>query len=117
MATASEKYRELIDRLSNKTEADELKWRETANPNMFQVSFPNYSITISKEKDPLEIFEYIIIVGIVNSEGKGVDLFTQHDIGSNYAGQLSNLYQKARRQALGAEKALDEILNALKDAR
>jgi hypothetical protein len=39
------------------------------------------------------------------------------NLGGGYQQRIAELFQKVRRQALGAEKAIDEILNALKDAR
>ncbi len=107
------KYEQLVDRLLTKTEAGEILWKETAEPATFQVPFPNYSITISYRKELLPA----VIVTILNSEGKSVDSFTQFDLRDEHAGKLSKLYENARRKALGAEKALDEILSELGGAR
>jgi hypothetical protein len=47
----SEKYQQIVDRLSEKTDNGELNWQETADANAFTVSFPNYSITLSCGED------------------------------------------------------------------
>lgn len=109
------KYREIVDLLLDKTENGELIWRETAESETIQVSFSMYSITINQTSTIWSQLNYEI--SIYNSEGKKIDSFYALTLGSDYLGRVSLLYQKARRQALGADKALDEILNALKDVR
>jgi len=52
----------------------------------------------------------------LNAEGKVVDAFSHYDLGGDYEERMDNLYQNARRQALAADKALDEILTVLKGA-
>lgn len=120
----SGKYLELIDSLLAKTEAGKIEWKKTAKPNAFQISFPHYSIMLEHkerfQQQEIPIIktnssEYIIV--ILDSEGRGVDFFTDRDLNNEYQERLAEIHQQARRQALGADKALDEILNALKDVR
>jgi hypothetical protein len=103
-----------------KTESGKIKWQDTVEPNTFQVSFPNYSIILGHRilmqhaaRPGIPTYE----VSILNAEEKNVDSFTDQNLGGGYQQRIAELFQKVRRQALGADKALDEILNALKDAR
>jgi hypothetical protein len=97
-----------------KTDEGQLDWRETAWPDTFQVSFNNYSITFSR----LYTDGTLGYVGhILNFEGRTVDSFSDDDLKPEGLDRMAELYQKARRQALSADKALDEILSQLNDAR
>ena len=109
---SSEKYAQLVARLLAKTDEGKLEWRETVWPDTIQVSFPNYSITLA------EVYTYgeLGYVGhILNSEGRTVDSFSDDDIKREGLDRMAALYQKGRRQALSAGKALDEILSQLSD--
>ena len=114
---SSEKHRQLVDQLLVKTKVGQLEWRETAEPDTFQVSFPNYSVMITQQRHNPRF--PIHIVSILNSGGRRVDTFSDESAAweASDKPQLTELYQHARRQALGADKALEDILNALKDPR
>jgi len=109
---ANERYFSILDRLIAKSRNRELDWKEGVFPQSFQVSFPNYSLTLGPQfrgntKD--------YVVTILNSEGTAIDEFSDVDLGDGYFAQMDELYQSARRQALGVDKALDEILQELDD--
>jgi len=117
---AAPKYERVVDRLVEKTENNEINWKESPITDVYQVSFLNYSVTISEVYNASqEVPDYV--VSILNSEGKTVDSFSDVDLdrdrdmgsGGKYLKILRDLYQNARRQALGVDKALDEILNEL----
>lgn len=114
--SSDNKYRQLVDQLFAKTEEGKIEWRETAETDTFQVSFAHYSITLAERRTTPRNLTYV--VSILNSEGRRVDTFSDDfDWDPGYKKQLSELYQKARRQALSADKALDEILSQLSDTR
>jgi hypothetical protein len=111
---AADKYQQLVERLAFKTDQGEVDWREAAGPDTFQVSFANYSITLSLSQNREGATLYVI--SILNSEGRTVDSFSDQDLegrGAEYFRIMGELYHKARRQALGVDKALDEILGQL----
>ncbi len=109
----SEKYRQLIDRLITKTDRRELAWKEGVYPDSFQVAFPNYSLTIIQRQDDRD--EIFLEMSIINSDGYTIDRFSEFDLEQDYHNKLYGLYHEARRQALGVDKALDDILIALED--
>jgi hypothetical protein len=110
--TSSGKYRQLISQLLEKTADGRLEWRETGEPNTFQVSFSNYSVLLSMGQTVPGGPVYRL--QLLNSEGRAVDSFSAVEIGREYQEFAADLYRHARRQALGAEKAVDAILDALK---
>jgi hypothetical protein len=108
-----EKYKMIVAGLAAKTEEKQIRWKETAEENTFQVSFANYSVTLSAQDHFRRGTSYV--VNILNAEGRSVDSFSDNLDGTYEP--MAELYEKARRQALGADKALDEILTELKEAR
>jgi hypothetical protein len=112
----SGKYKQLIERLLAKTDKNELDWKEAALPNTFQVSFADYSVTIRETPNNKGDVDYYI--SILNSEGETVDSVSDvHLDGTQGAGyyfrSMGELFQNARRQALGVDKALNQILDEL----
>jgi hypothetical protein len=114
-----EKYKRLIKGLVDKTDRHELDWKEAAPANAFQVSFANYSIMIMKTENHQGSNLYI--TRILNSDGDVIDDFSDEEltqtIGDYYYNVMDTLYLKIRRQVLGVDKALDEILNELGGVR
>jgi hypothetical protein len=112
---AADKYQQLVERLAVKTDQGEVYWKEAAGPDTFQISFPNYSLTLSSQNRQGSI---LYVISILNSEGRTVDSFSDEDLdgdgrGGRYFTMMGELYHNARRQALGVDKALDEILGQL----
>jgi hypothetical protein len=116
------KYLQLLDRLIKKTEAGELKWEEAAASNAFQVSFPNYAVILSEAEGESDTVDYI--VELVNSDGRVIDRFSDVTLegtdpsarnAPGHFNRMKSLFEVARRQALGVEQALDEILRQLEE--
>jgi hypothetical protein len=118
----NEKYRRLVDGLLTKTDRHELDWKATAEPTAFQVSLRQFSIIFSEETRyrtaqqgfftnsiPYKIKKF----SILNPEGEEVDSFTDRELPDAQREEVSALYVSVRRQALGVDKALDEILEEL----
>ena len=95
----------------SKTASNELEWKEGVYSASFQVSFPNYSLTLSENQRERGGYDYVI--SILDADGSIIDTFSDIDLGEGYYSKMVELYQNARRQALGVDKALDEILNEL----
>jgi hypothetical protein len=110
-----EKYGQIVDRLVARTSRREIEWRETAHPEQFQVSFPNYSLTLQQRTRRDGSVDYII--SIINASGTTVDTFTDEQVdatvGGKYFQAMGELFEQARRQALGADEALDQVLKEL----
>lgn len=120
------KYYRLINSIFKKTRDGSMSWEETDEDDVFQVSFPDYSLRISRvptrSQDP---DGEDIILRIYNNEGKLIDevddaMIYQYDPERRFSGLSSyqamyEIYNIARRQALGVEQALDSLLNLIEE--
>ena len=95
---AEDKIVRLVRLLLEKTKAGEIKWEETSKLNIFQFSVSNYSLLISRQ-----ILTVCTREGDIIEEVNGLE--PPHE-----GVRLSELFELARRDAMGVEKALDEII-------
>lgn len=114
----TESQRRLVDKLIERTQKGGLEWEETANPEVFQLSFPNYAIQVFPKQNRHDPEQTDVIVRIKNEEGTTVDQISDVELEQQYSGgeyfqQLMQLYETARRTALGSEEAVTELLKAL----
>jgi hypothetical protein len=108
-----EKQRRLVETLLDRTINGPIAWKETAEDGTYQVSFASNSLQIKEDgpdgKD--------IVIDLINDEGVAVDSFSDRDIETSEPGKyfrmMQDLYQRARRIALGSEQILDNILGEL----
>ena len=114
---ATSKRVELADRLISKTEKGELEWEETADPDAFQVAFPNYSLWVDLVETPNGSRD--IVITLFNSAGNKIDEFSDVDLSTEtnlqYYTKMNTMYQSARRKAVRADEAYDDILKQLGD--
>ncbi|WP_089729312.1 hypothetical protein [Candidatus Thiosymbion oneisti] len=120
--------------LLTKTRQGRLTWVPTEKLDVFGVDFPDYSIRIA-HRVVREIPDRVVReiptgetvmdnykVEIYNSEGRLVEAATSDEMkdelheGINIAEVLKELYELARRQALGIDNALDDLLSRLSSA-
>jgi hypothetical protein len=113
---AHSKRVELVDRLIYRTERGEVNWQETANPEAFQVAFPNYSVVVSAEQST-QSDEMDIVIILMNSAGNTIEAFSDVDLhqetGDPFYPKMKMMYDSARRKATRADEAIDEILKEL----
>jgi hypothetical protein len=107
------KYAQILQLLIEQTDSGKLDWKETGDESGFLVSFPNYSILVSEEMGSHGTPYYV--VSVVNSEGKIIDRFSEgmadfFDLSENSHNIMKDLFNKARRRALRADDALDNII-------
>ncbi len=115
---ATEKQVQLIRSLMRKTNAGEVRWEATGDEEVYQAAFPSYGIRIERNYDRWnkEVDGYTVYV--LNQEGTAVDEMSDGNfIEANFDRspflELQELFQGAKRTALGAEQALDAILKDL----
>ena len=99
----------LFQKIEKLTLSGNLEWELTEKDNVFQTSFPNFSLRIYRQAD-----DYVI--SIFNSEGVLFESATDPQL-SDFIGDSFNrmraLHEAARGYSLGVEQALDEILTEL----
>jgi hypothetical protein len=113
---------QLIRTLDHKTKQGLLKWERTVDKKVFQLAFPDYSVTISCEApiDPMADGRYAI--RIYDDEGELIGLYFEDDLISEISigearGILREIYDWARRRAhgVGVDEAIDKILSNLEN--
>ena len=108
---AYEKLLRLAQALYEKTKSGELSWETTPNEATFQASFPKYSILLQKDGDDVNL-------KICNEEGRVMEELTDEEAFQHFDRPiLGELFEIARRGAMGVEEALDEILSNLESSR
>lgn len=121
MSNLKEKYRNLVRRLYDKTTMGQIDWDVDRNDEIY-CSLSNYDVHLKSSRDadgePLEIVE------LRNKDNQPVDSFDDVFINEvifdvpgvdNYYQMMQFVRSAARRKAMGADKALEEVLKDLED--
>ena len=106
----------LIEQLSSKSMKGELDWEQTDKEGIFQLTLAKYTIRISvmpasENPDALDIF-----LAIYNEEGSLIERAVDYDMKNEFVNSykiFKEIYDNARRKAMGVDKALDDILASL----
>ncbi len=114
---AYDKRTALVLRVCQSTDRNEISWQETEAEGVFQADFPDYSIRVSKRSVSRGEAPDIILA-ILDSEGTILDEVSDDEVSEDIGVQkaypmMLDLYETARRIALGVEKALDDLLGLL----
>jgi hypothetical protein len=114
----ADKRRALVERLLEKTTAGEVNWEATETELEFQAAFTKYTVRITSQHHR-DSTDYII--RIFNSEGALVEEFddtelTADDVFSPFL-VMKETHDLARRYVMGAEQALDALLDELGDTQ
>ena len=121
---AYQKLAVLTYNLHIRTEDGTINWEETAIDGVYQASLANYTVTISLQESRTAEGNDVKI-SIINNEGSEVESFLDIDLEEGWFQQIdvyeapynimNNIYEVARRTALGSEKAINDILSELSD--
>ena len=121
---AYKKLANLASSLHRRTVAGTIDWEEMALDGVYQASLANYSVRISLV-DSQGDEGVDVKISIINEEGSEVESFSDVDLKPEWFDGLSitghpydimyNIYQTARRTALGSETAINDILEELGD--
>lgn len=112
----TEKLADLLNRLTVLTNQGKIKWEETAKRGFYQYSFPSYTVQIGEDPDEDPNFRYVLRV--INNNNVVMEQVTPSDLQPhifNAFDVMRELHVNAKREALGTEKALDDILLLLKE--
>lgn len=119
------KLAELVRRIHHRTQNGALVWEEGLSKDVFQVSFPKYTVQIAREfrQEDNSGTEYIrYVIRILNEENAVIEEATDVDLAEDFLGGnensysvMENIYTIARRTAMGVEQALDALLATIGD--
>lgn len=109
------KIARLVETLLSQTEAGTLIWAQTEKSEIFQASFPRYSVRVYQDNNnssgqPDYFLQILNEVGEIIEEVSDPDL---RDVLQGAFTKMQNLYEGARRSAMGVDNALDAILDFL----
>jgi len=110
----------LIQQLLARSNEGKVKWEKTVNSAVYQAAFPHYSVRTFSRFNP-EVDENDYFLQIFNEEGELVEEISDGDLHvmlgqtavPNAFKIMKDLYEVARRTAMGVEAALDTILAEL----
>lgn len=119
----SDKIKNLIARLANRTDAGSLRWEGTAEEGTFQTVLAGFTIQIfAGAIADVSRDEFLNSFGlrILDDEGMVIDSIVDREFAKEQGvsdlkirEDLRRIHSAARRTALGADKAIDTILTAL----
>ena len=110
-----EKIVALLQRVLDKTVKGELHWESTANASTYTVPFARFSLTLEQVPETRDTRSYILL-RLSNDRGQVVEEFDEHKARRMGFEQAADLYDRARRTAMGLNSALDELLTELDDS-
>ena len=116
---AQSKIARLVQRIHDKTSKGELDWEESVKENCYTVAFPNYSVQIRFAPNPITSEDYYL--SIFDEQGKMIESINDETLDGSesileehyYFKLMRNIYDSARRMALGTDEAIDSILENL----
>jgi hypothetical protein len=113
--TTEEKIARIVQRLHAKTAAKEIKWERTSRSDVFQTALPNYVVKVSTTPSDQSMgLDYV--VSIVDASGAVLESASDVDVTKVFTQaypMMKDLYEMARRSALGVDAALDSLLAEL----
>jgi hypothetical protein len=108
----------LIQALSQQTKDGLISWEATTVEDTFQISFANYSVRISSRPTQApDTFGMDYVLQIFNADGTTIAEVDDVELNPYWTPAyrvMKDLHDAARRQALGIDRALDELLNTLR---
>jgi hypothetical protein len=117
----TDKLRSLVDGLLEKTRAGEITWEEYPRDDVFQAALGDHVLTIERQGNiPARPWQSRVKINIYNMGGKVVESFDNTKIENaeqQYGDLMEEIHSLARRQALGADQAISDILERLETGR
>jgi hypothetical protein len=115
-----QKIVDLIKRIRSATSDGDIAWHETERDGVFQASFSNYSTRISKGNSYHDEGVEQYFLSILNDDGDTIEKVGDEDGRDEKErallyGVMKEIYDTARRQSMGVDKAIDEILREIGD--
>lgn len=114
----SKKIVVLVRRLFQMTQEEKLLWQETGREGVYQIGIDDYIVQVAEQRSDEPAAKPAYELRICNAKGVVLEQINDNDIKERVhhaEGFMCDLYQRARRIALGVETALDKIIKRLED--
>ncbi|HWC61011.1 MAG TPA: hypothetical protein VHC44_15055 [Verrucomicrobiae bacterium] len=118
-----EKIAEMVLKIDEKTAQTGLSWEKTTKENEFQAVLGRWVVRIREDYLPqddandytLSITDYngTQLESLTDSDLVGIFKRVSNTLGRNAYQTMRNIYKNAKRQAMGVDQAVDEILSEL----
>jgi hypothetical protein len=112
----ADKIRSFVETLAKKTEQNKVNWEKTAEHDVFQASFPSYTIHLFTRQSRNEISDDYY-VQIIDEDGAVIEETSDEmlAIAANdpILKAMAGMFRAAKRKALGVDRAVDAIVAAL----
>jgi hypothetical protein len=120
---------ELVTTIEEKTQKGELRWQIhnddvfSTNPSSFKTDLGNYTISIRENKNVSgqDSPDYYLTIGLASgselesfSDGELTQMANKERTSFQSFSLMQSIYKNARRQVMGVDTAIDNILSALK---
>jgi hypothetical protein len=113
----------LVGKIETNTNSDLLIWEATADAHEFQTTLANFVVRIGEQFDPEDPERPDYVIKIIDRDGNTLESATNVDLvkmeheatfGERHPYEvMQSIFKKAKRQALGVDKAIDKILSEL----
>lgn len=119
MAAYIEKEAEFVRRLHARTANGDITWYKTDTDGVFQVQLQDYLVQVNQrwaDENGDSVYTYVTVF---NNEGGLIDSFNDNmlleseALGADASFLMSELFENARRIAMGMEQALDDLIFVL----
>src|SRR5688500_18376387 len=114
----NEKYATLFKRLREQTAQGKVTWEPSNKKGYFTASVPEYSVLLSLSlRDDADVPDVVMhladAAGNIIDSVRDIQLKEHFDNETAFYRDIMDLYETAKRQANGIDKALDSILEQL----
>jgi hypothetical protein len=107
----------LIELLAVRSKEGRVRWKEAGDSGVYHTTFPEYEVRLSSSDislEPTDNRDYHL--EIYDSEGTLIEQMTDQDLDIEDSYDLMrDLYETARRSAMGVHQAIDHILASLEE--
>jgi len=106
----------LVERLHERTLNNRLLWEKTVDVGVYQVVSGVHSIHVAKREDRDSwgnLIGHDFALEIYDEEGTLIEEIGAKDLEASALEKLKELYELARRQAMGVDKIIDSLLSEL----
>ena len=113
---ALEKQLKMVQLLLEHSKGGDIDWKPTPSKDTMSVTFEKASLLLKQTPSREVPDEYDYTIRIINDDGVVIESFSDTDFepGQAYL-SMHEMFNLARRKALGVDSALDSIIRELKD--
>ena len=107
------KVKEFFEGVLSKTRAGRIRWQPTAEESEYiAVIGGQFTLSVAQAELAFPVLHTGYALSLKDQDGRELMRITGHDEGVDY-GEVGELYETARRQALRADEKIDAVLGAL----